>query len=39
MGWRNASFRRGADYMQTSEFEVVLKRLMKTAAMGWHKHV
>jgi uncharacterized protein (DUF488 family) len=31
MGWRNASFRGFADYMQTSEFEVGLRRLMKLA--------
>ena len=31
MGWRNASFRGFADYMQTSEFEVGLHRLMKLA--------
>ena len=29
MGWRNASFRGFADYMQTSEFEAGLDRLMK----------
>jgi len=29
--WRNASFRGFADYMQTSEFEVGLHRLMKLA--------
>lgn len=32
MGWRNASFRGFADYMQTSEFEAGLQRLMKLAA-------
>jgi uncharacterized protein (DUF488 family) len=32
MGWRNASFRGFADYMQTSEFEAGLQRLMKMAA-------
>jgi uncharacterized protein (DUF488 family) len=32
MGWRNASFRGFADYMQTSEFEAGLHRLMKLAA-------
>src|ERR1700693_975421 len=31
MGWRNASFRGFADYMQTSEFEAGLHRLMKLA--------
>src|SRR6202795_2781320 len=31
MGWRNASFRGFADYMQTSEFETGLRRLMKLA--------
>ena len=31
MGWRNASFRGFADYMQTSEFEAGLERLMKLA--------
>jgi uncharacterized protein (DUF488 family) len=31
MGWRNASFRGFADYMQTSEFEEGLHRLMKLA--------
>jgi uncharacterized protein (DUF488 family) len=31
MGWRNASFRGFADYMQTSGFEVGLHRLMKLA--------
>lgn len=31
MGWRNASFRGFADYMQTSEFEAGLQRLMKLA--------
>lgn len=31
MGWRNASFRGFADYMQTSEFEAGLNRLMKLA--------
>jgi uncharacterized protein (DUF488 family) len=30
-GWRNASFRGFADYMQTSEFEAGLHRLMKLA--------
>jgi uncharacterized protein (DUF488 family) len=29
MGWRNPSFRGFADYMQTSEFEAGLHRLMK----------
>jgi uncharacterized protein (DUF488 family) len=29
MGWRNTSFRGFADYMQTSEFEAGLHRLMK----------
>jgi uncharacterized protein (DUF488 family) len=32
MGWRNASFRGFADYMQTSEFHAGLHRLMKLAA-------
>jgi uncharacterized protein (DUF488 family) len=31
MGWRNASFRGFADYMQTSEFEAGLDRLIKLA--------
>jgi uncharacterized protein (DUF488 family) len=31
MGWRNASFRGFADYMQTSRFEAGLLRLMKLA--------
>jgi uncharacterized protein (DUF488 family) len=31
MGWRNASFRGYADYMQTSEFEAGLQRLIKLA--------
>ena len=31
MGWRNSSFRGFADYMQTSEFETGLHRLMKLA--------
>jgi uncharacterized protein (DUF488 family) len=31
MGWRNASFRGFADYMQTSEFDDGLRRLMKLA--------
>lgn len=31
MGWRNSSFRGFADYMQTSEFDVGLKRLIKLA--------
>jgi uncharacterized protein (DUF488 family) len=31
MGWRNASFRGYADYMQTPEFDVGLQRLMKLA--------
>jgi len=31
VGWRNASFRGFADYMQTSEFEAGLHRLMKLA--------
>jgi len=31
MGWRNASFRGFADYMQTPEFEAGLQRLMKLA--------
>ena len=29
MGWRNTSFRGFADYMQTSEFDVGLQRLIK----------
>ena len=32
MGWRNTSFRGFADYMQTSEFEAGLHRLIKLAA-------
>jgi uncharacterized protein (DUF488 family) len=31
IGWRNASFRGYADYMQTTEFETALKRLLKLA--------
>jgi uncharacterized protein (DUF488 family) len=31
MGWRNASFRGFADYMQTPEFEVALAKLMALA--------
>jgi len=31
-GWRNASFRGYADYMQTPKFEAGLERLMKLAA-------
>ncbi len=31
MGWRNASFRGFADYMQTEEFEAGLQRLIKLA--------
>lgn len=31
MGWRNASFRGFADYMQTSEFGAGLERLIKLA--------
>ena len=31
VGWRNASFRGFADYMQSSEFEAGLHRLMKLA--------
>jgi uncharacterized protein (DUF488 family) len=31
VGWRNASFRGFADYMQTSEFDAGLHRLMKLA--------
>jgi uncharacterized protein (DUF488 family) len=31
MGWRNASFRGFADYMQTSDFELGLHRLIKLA--------
>jgi uncharacterized protein (DUF488 family) len=31
MGWRNASFRGFADYMQTSDFEAGLHRLIKLA--------
>jgi uncharacterized protein (DUF488 family) len=31
MGWRNSSFRGFADYMQTSEFDVGLQRLIKLA--------
>ncbi len=32
MGWRNASFRGFADYMETLQFKVALKHLMKAAA-------
>jgi uncharacterized protein (DUF488 family) len=32
LGWRNASFRGFADYMQTPEFEAGLERAMKLAA-------
>ena len=32
MGWHNASFRGFADYMQTSDFEAGLHRLMRLAA-------
>lgn len=32
MGWRNTSFRGFADYMQTSEFEAGLHRLIKLVA-------
>jgi uncharacterized protein (DUF488 family) len=49
MAWRNTSFRGFADYMQTSEFEAGLERLMKLArqkrsaimcaeAVPWHCH-
>ena len=31
MGWRNASFRGFADYMQTSDFDAGLERLIKLA--------
>src|SRR5450759_5314794 len=31
MGWRNNSFRGFADYMQTSEFDAGLQRLIKLA--------
>jgi uncharacterized protein (DUF488 family) len=31
MGWRNASFRGFADYMQTAEFDAGLQRLIKLA--------
>ncbi len=31
MGWRNTSFRGFADYMQTSEFDAGLQRLLKLA--------
>ena len=34
MGWRNTSFRGFADYMQTSEFEAGLNRLMKLAGQS-----
>src|ERR1700693_3937817 len=34
MGWRNASFRGFADYMQTPEFEAGLERLMKLAGQS-----
>jgi uncharacterized protein (DUF488 family) len=33
MGWRNASFRGFADYMQTAEFEVGLSRLIEIASV------
>jgi uncharacterized protein (DUF488 family) len=33
LGWRNASFRGFADYMQTPEFEVGLGRLIKLAKL------
>jgi uncharacterized protein (DUF488 family) len=33
MGWRNASFRGFADYMQTKEFEQGLQRLIKLARL------
>jgi uncharacterized protein (DUF488 family) len=36
MGWRNASFRGYADYMQTKEFEENLKRCM---ALARHERV
>jgi uncharacterized protein (DUF488 family) len=32
MGWRNASFRGFADYMQTPEFEAGLEKLIQLAA-------
>jgi len=32
LGWRNLSFRGFADYMQTSEFEAGMKRLLRIAA-------
>jgi Domain of unknown function DUF488 len=31
MGWRNASFRGSADYMQTPDFDAGLQRLIKLA--------
>jgi uncharacterized protein (DUF488 family) len=31
VGWRNASFRGFADYMQTSDFDLGLQRLIKLA--------
>jgi Protein of unknown function, DUF488 len=31
MGWRNASFRGFADYMETSDFDAGLQRLIKLA--------
>ena len=31
LGWRNASFRGYADYMQTDEFEAALNRMIKLA--------
>lgn len=34
VGWRNASFRGYADYMQTDEFERALGNLLKTAKSG-----
>ncbi len=50
LGWRNASFRGFADYMQTDQFEVGLKELIKLSqeegpvvimcaeALPWHCH-
>jgi len=36
MGWRNSSFRGFPDYMQTSEFDAGLQRLIKLAGHGAH---
>ena len=34
LGWRNASFRGYADYMQTAEFEQSLDQLVRLASQG-----